>query len=99
MSEIRNCLTASYVSGGSPIRGSTGSGSGGPRHPNDLDVTSFLPALTTEYADIMDESKYFLLHKFITFFHFLFLNGPITYLLGIALYSNLLFSKWHNTIG
>ena len=40
---------------GSPIRSSSSS----IRHPNDLDVTSYLPALTTEYAaDILDESKY-----------------------------------------
>ena len=43
---------------GSPIRSSGSS----IRHPNDLDVTSYLPALTTEYADILDESKYKTMH-------------------------------------
>ena len=43
------------MSGGSPVRSPVGAVA---RHPNDLDVTSFLPVLTTEYSDIMDESKY-----------------------------------------
>ena len=29
------------------------------KHPNDLDVTSYLPALTTEeYADMLEDSEY-----------------------------------------
>ena len=47
-------LECSVVESGSPIRSSSSI-----RHPNDLDVTSYLPALTTEYADILDESKYY----------------------------------------
>ena len=55
------------MSGGSPVRSpvlvqqSSGGGGGGAvarLNNNDLDVTSFLPVLTTEYSDIMDESKY-----------------------------------------
>ena len=59
-------ILASYVSGGSPVRSpvlvqqSSGGGGGAVArlNNNDLDVTSFLPVLTTEYSDIMDESKY-----------------------------------------
>ena len=53
------------MSGGSPVvrspvlaQQSSGGGAVA-RHPNDLDVTSYLPVLTTEYSDIMDESKYY----------------------------------------
>ena len=49
------------MSGGSPVVRSPAMVSA--RHPNDLDVTSFLPVLTTEYADIMDESKYFCINS------------------------------------
>ena len=58
-------ILASYVSGGSPVRSpvlvqqsSGGGGAVARLNNNDLDVTSFLPVLTTEYSDIMDESKY-----------------------------------------
>ena len=51
-------LPVCLVDCGSPIRSSGSS----IRHPNDLDVTSYLPALTTEYADILDESKYKTMH-------------------------------------
>ena len=52
------------MSGGSPVRSpvlvqQSSAGGAVARHPNDLDVTSFLPVLTTEYSDIMDESKYY----------------------------------------
>lgn len=60
------------VSGGAPIRSSSSavvvSGSRGNVDrgaPNDLDVTSYLPALTTEYgaADILlDDSEYICIH-------------------------------------
>ena len=58
-------ILASYVSGGTPVRSpvlvqqsSGGGGAVARLNNNDLDVTSFLPVLTTEYSDIMDESKY-----------------------------------------
>ena len=45
---------------GSPIRSS--SSAVVVKHPNDLDVTSYLPAQTTEeYADILDDSEYYYL--------------------------------------
>ena len=54
------------MSGGSPVRSpvlvqqsSGGGGAVARLNNNDLDVTSFLPVLTTEYSDIMDESKYY----------------------------------------
>ena len=44
---------------GTPIRSSdSGSSKSVVKHPNDLDVTSYLPALTTEeYADMLEDSE------------------------------------------